>query len=355
MPSEITIPQPKNEVSASKDKKPSTHQYHAIAHALSGHLRHPVSQTIKEQAQVTIEGERGGHVTEQLRAFNLEGVLTFEKAHSRVSGSRSPKNSAWITLSTSIVEGLNVFEVITADRVVSQVSTEHAHEDGHVPDVTFLGTKFVNLRLSGFEIKPKFRFGICGTKPAGMTAYVRDPEFLARAKAQLARVEKELSALIDDVSNSQTKQQKPDIDDKQDRVLLQRHRALLQEAHDRYSKKLRAVEDVENPPKPSGGIAADTGGNGRSADKMTAVTCSLIDEIENIEELQKAIPGLRAAGHVLFIPEFGIVALGEIDVSSNSEHNDNYFTLKMLDMDLGCVGDGKVTTALAAANGRHNP
>jgi len=342
----------KPEQSANRDNaddnvRPS-HEYHAVAHALSGHLHHPVYQRIKEQAMVTIKGERGGHITEQLRSFNLEGAVTFESAHSRVSGSRSLKDNGWITLSTSIVEGLNVLEVITADRVVSQVSTEHAHENGHVPHVTFLGTQFVNLRLSGFEIKPKFHFGICGTKPAGTTAYVHDPGFLAGAKAQLARVKGELSELINSASDSEAN--KKPLDD----VLL-RHQDLLKKVHDRYSDKLDAVTKLEEAVTPSKGISPTLGGNGNSAEKTTAVTCSIIDGIMNIEELQEAIPGLRAAGHVLFIHEFGTVALGEVEIQSNSFYNDNYFALKMLDMDLGCVGDGKLVAPLAAANGRHNP
>lgn len=349
----------KPEQSANRDNADDnvtpSHEYHAVAHALSGHLHHPVYQRIKEQAMVSIKGERGGHITEQLRAFSLEGAVTFESAHSRVSGSRSLKDNGWITLSTSIVEGLNVLEVITADRVVSQVSTEHAKKDGHVPHVTFLGTQFVNLRLSGFEIKPKFHFGICGTKPAGTTAYVHDRGFLASAKAQLERVESELSKLIQSLSDSEASQQQLDTDQKHDRDVLLRHQDLLKKVHDRYSDKLQDVRKLEEAVTPSKGISPTLGGNGNSAEKTTAVTCSIIDEIVNIKDLQEAIPGLRAAGHVLFIPEFGTVALGEVEVQSNSLYNDNYFALKMLDMDLGCVGDGKLVAPLAAANGRHNP
>ena len=91
MAPEVKEMQPKD--AASKDQNPAndkpSHHYHAIAHGLSGHLHHPVYQRIKEQALVTIEGERGGHITEQLRAFSLEGAITLENVNSRVSGSRS--------------------------------------------------------------------------------------------------------------------------------------------------------------------------------------------------------------------------------------------------------------------------
>ena len=93
-----------------------SHEYHAEAHGLSGHFHHPVYQRINKQALVMIHDERGGHIVEKEHGFTLEGVVSFAKAHTRVSGSRSLKNKGWITLSTSIVEGLNVLEVITAAR-----------------------------------------------------------------------------------------------------------------------------------------------------------------------------------------------------------------------------------------------
>ena len=184
---------------------------------------------------------------------------------------------------------------------------------------------------------------------------MRDPEFLKRANAQLKHVETGFSTLIDEISDPEKNPASREQDGQQDRAILHRHKDLLNKAHSKYSDKRQAVDNLQSPPKPSGGIAPSVGGNGDSDAKTTSVTCSLIDEIENIDDLRKAIPGLRSAGHVLFIPEFGTVALGEIEVESNSDSNDNYFTLRMLDMDLGCVGDGKVITALAAANGRHNP
>jgi hypothetical protein len=329
-----------------------SHEYHAEAHGLSGHFHHPVYQRINKQAHVMMKGERGGHVVEKERGFTLEGVVSFQNAHTRVSGSRSLKNKGWITLSTSIVEGLNVLEVITADRIVSQVSTEHALDDGHVPDVTFLGTQFVNLRLSGFEIKPKFNFGICGPKPAGRTPYVLDVEFLAAAKKQVSQVNAELTKIIEGIPELKREEQ----------VLLQRHRVLLKELLGRYSDREKVITGLEpqakalKAAKPSGGISGNGSheGNGNSDHHLTLVTCSLIKEIVIEDSAREAIPGLRTAGNILFIPEFGAVALGEVEVSSSPDQG-NYFHLKMLDMDLGCVGDGKLIAAAAATNGRHNP
>ena len=129
-----------------------SHDYHAEAHILSGHLQRPIEQKIERHAPVTLKDRRGGHLTRFEEEVSIEGLITFAKGHTRVSGARSLKHNGWITLSTSVVEGLNVFEIITADRVVSQVSTNHPYENGHVPHVTFLGTQFKNLQVSGFPV-----------------------------------------------------------------------------------------------------------------------------------------------------------------------------------------------------------
>ena len=296
-----------------------SHQYHAEAHALSGYLHHPVYQRINEKAQVMLKDYRDGHIQEKETQFGLEGI-SFEAGRSRVSGNRNLKNKGWITLSTSIVEGLNILEVITADRVVSQVSTEHAYVDGHVPSVTFLGTQFVNLRLSGFELKPKFNFSICADKPGGTTPYVKHLAFLQGAKKQF------------------------DIITKGD---------LPQEVRDEYSGRLKVVDDLISSIDDTGNGGDCGSGNG----DPIVVTCSLVTSID-IDEIKDVIPGLKTAGNGLFIPEFGTVALGEVEVTSSHENDgeyDNYFRLKMLDMKLGCIGNGAITAGSSANNGAHHP
>jgi hypothetical protein len=286
-----------------------SHQYHAEAHALSGYLHHPVYQRINEKANASLKDYRDGHIQEKESQFGLEGV-SFESARSRVSGNRNLKNKGWITLSTSVVEGLNVLEVITADRLVSQVSTEHAYIDGHVPSVTFLGTQFVNLRLSGFLLEPTFDFAVCADKPTGKTPYVKHLGFLRGVKKQLEKV-----AGGD----------------------------LPEEVRAEYRGRLKVVDDLIS------------GGSG-TGDPIV-VTCSLISSVD-ISKIKDVIPGLKTAGNVLFIPEFGRVALGEIEVRSKREDDgeyDNYFNLKMLEMKLGCIGNGSLTAGASGNNGQHHP
>jgi hypothetical protein len=333
-----------------------SHEYHAEAHGLSGYLHHPVYQRINQQAFVNIYDDRDGHVTEQERDFDLERVVSFKAAHSRVSGSRSLKNRGWITLSTSIVEGLNVLEVITADRVISQVSTEHAYHDGHVPTVTFLGSQFVDLRLTGFPIYPRFNYGICCSKPADGKAYVQDESFLAAAQRQADDVSQGFAAVISEIDQPENAQNRAF--SRAEKAILSRHETLLKNLCKKYADRRDNIAQLrEAAAKSTVGSIPGNAVNG----SPTVVTCSLIQDID-LDGLPAVIPGLRKAGNVLFIPEFGAAAFGEIDVSSSPYQDkaftlkrDNSFTLKMIDMDLGCVGDGKLINAQAAANGRHSP
>src|SRR5580765_3425451 len=165
-----------------------THEYHADAHVLSGELMRPVEQKIEQHAPVSLKGRRSGHLTRQAEDVSIEGLVTFERGHSRVSGSKSMKpGHGWVTLSTSILEGLNVFEIVTCDRMVSQVSTEHPEVDGHFPHVTFLGTQFDNLQVSGIPLKLKLNYGICG-KRVKDESYLDNLDFLKRVAEQTAGI-----------------------------------------------------------------------------------------------------------------------------------------------------------------------
>jgi len=287
------------------------HDYHAEAHVLSGHLQRPIEQKIEQQSPVVLRDHRGGHLVRFSEEISIEGLISFSKGKTRVSGSRSMKTNGWVTLSTSILEGLNAFEVLTADRVVSQVSTEHPCEEGHFPHVTFLGTQFSNLRVSGFPVTLKLNFGICGKRPDGDRSYLRDRAFLNGVRQQTEKIA--------------------------------RAEGLPKELKARYDERLVNLDTL---------IRA-CGENGSRKDEPK-VTCSLVESIGEIP-----IPGVTSYGNVLVIPDFGSVALGEIEVGEknfkDSEKPSVYFEIRAIHMQMGCVADGAAMGATAMANGRHKP
>ena len=290
------------------------HEYHADAHVLSGRLQRPVEQEIEQHAPVSLKGRRSGHLTRITEDVSIEGLITFEKGHTRVSGSKSLKpGHGWVTLSTSILEGLNVFEIITADRLVSQVSTEHPIENGHFPHVTFLGSQFDNLRVSGVTVNLTLNFGICGKKPNGDQSYLDDLMFLNTVKEQTEKITGD-DSLPKDVKHQ-------------------------------YDERLEAIKKLIS--------------NGGSKERHEpSVICSIVTSID--KSIEKAIPGVKAIGHVLVIPDFGIVSLGEVKVGEkkyepSDERPSNYFELTIIKMKLGCVGTGTVNAGTTAANGTHKP
>ena len=307
--------------------------YHAEAHVLSGNLKHPIDQAIEKQARVVLEKTReAGHISESVREISLEGLISFKAGHSHASGSKIEKkdlwgndHSGWITLSTSVLEGLNVFEVITADRVVAQVSTEHAMKNGHVPKVTFLGTRFENLRVGGYPVKVELDLAICGDKPKEDKPYLQDRGFLDRVQRQL-----------EDIAGA---------------------KGLPDDLEKKYDAKIAYIDDLKKR------------ANGRSKGERNGypkLECSLVKSIGPIP-----IPGVKTFGNIIFIPDFGTVSLAEVEVgiapsddgsSDKTESgpgqkagDSNYFTLHMLNMHLGCIGGGTVSGATAMANGSNDP
>jgi hypothetical protein len=261
---------------------------------------------------------------------SVEGLISFKAGHTRLIGSQLKNkkdifgndHSGWITQSTSVLEGFNVGDVLTADRVVAQVSTEHPLMYGHVPKVTFLGTRFENLRIAGYPVEVELDLGFCGNKPEGDLPYLEDSGFLGRVRDQLSR-----AADAKDLPESLEKQ---------------------------YDAKIAYINDLKK--HVNGG--ANGGRNGYSK-----LQCSLVKSIG-------PIPGVEVFGNMIFIPDFGTVSLAEVEVgigegggfsdnsgngSSSDPNGGSYFTLHMLNMRLGCPLVGTTQAATAAVNGQTRP
>ncbi|HKR82609.1 MAG TPA: hypothetical protein VJS37_00465 [Terriglobales bacterium] len=154
------------------------HHFHGEAHVFEGQLQHPLTGDIKPQNYVKLLSE-GGYILEHTKDYRADNIVTFKSAHTHVAGHKSPKDRhGWVTLATSVIEQLNVLEVVTADRVVAQISTEHPLE-GHVPTVTFLGTRFENLQIAGIPVKVNLKFPFTTLNPPDRdTTYLNDAGFL---------------------------------------------------------------------------------------------------------------------------------------------------------------------------------
>ena len=129
-----------------------TFHYHADAAPLGGHLTHPFEKVIHTQASTSL-AQAGGHAESQIDSFKLDDTISSGRAHSHTTGVVNKTTGAWTTLVSSVVENLNVLEVVTADRIVSKLHVEYPQEGDH-PKISIIGSKFVNLRVNGESINP---------------------------------------------------------------------------------------------------------------------------------------------------------------------------------------------------------
>jgi hypothetical protein len=274
-----------------------THRYNADATILSGHLRLPLVQKIEPQAHAHLKDE-GGYLSERSENYRLESVISIRSAYTHVAGNRSTKpGQGWTTISTTVIEGLNVLEVVTADRIVGQTITEHPLV-GYVPTVSFLGSRFENLRIAGHPIDLDLDLNILGPKPENDAPYARHDGPIARIRKQY------------------------------ERILGQSHLpGDLGEQYNRLNATLGNAETLE---------------------------CSLVNQASG------RYPGL-SFGHRIRVPDFGEITLAKLTVDHEDPHpgsgipRKTTVRLTMIDFNFGCAIDGAASVASGGSNGNTYP
>jgi hypothetical protein len=271
---------------------PRVHHFHAEATALHAKLQHPLNGEIKPQNHLKLHQE-GGYLSDHVKDYRVDNVVSFKAAHTHVAGHESPKRDhPWVTLTTASIEQLNVLEVVTADRLVSQIATEHPREKGHVPTVTFLGTRFENLQVGGIRINLKLKFPLTTLRPPTPdTPYLLDEKFL-----------KEIGA-------------KP---------------ASFPELKSQWESCLKSREVNPEAPRPNA-----------SATGTLAYDVSLADP--------KSAGDVKIDGNVLSVPEFGKIILAELTVDCDTFH------LTMLRLEMGCLAAGTMMLGGTITNGHTSP
>ncbi|MGA2727099.1 MAG: choice-of-anchor P family protein [Terracidiphilus sp.] len=274
-----------------------THLYHAEATALYADLKLPLTQDVGPQAFVKLS-EQGGYLAHHAERYRLSGVLSFSSAYTQVAGNRDVKpGHGWSTLATSVVEHLNVLDVVTADRVVAQVATEHPLV-GYVPSVSFLGTRFENLKIAGHPVKLDLDLNILGEKPGNDAPYSKDSGFIQRVTSQYER--------------------------------LREHRELSADILERYNQ----------PPSSSG--------------NQESIECSLVNQAGG------SYPG-KSFGHVIDVPNFGKIYLATLRVEQSDSHTPTgvprktLINLTMIECHMGCLAAGRAGMGNTVTNGSSNP
>lgn len=271
------------------------HVHHAEASALHANLKLPFAHDVAPHTHSRLNPQ-GGYVSQQAENFRLGGVFSFRSAHTHVAGNRDDKpDHGWNTLATCVIEGLNVMEVVTVDRIVAQVSTDHP-PIGYVPRVTLLGTRFENLRIAGYPVDVDIDLNILGDKPAKDAPYTSDAGFISRVTNQYKRI--------------QSAQNLP-------ANILKRYNQLPSSSANRES-----------------------------------IECSLVNQVKG------SFPG-RSFGHVIEIPDFGKVYLGVLKVEQSDYEKGvpkkTTIRLNMIKVEMGCVASGDGSGGSTINNGTTRP
>lgn len=131
-----------------------TFHYHACAHAFSGHFTRPFEHQIDVQAASALP-IIGGHGQARVENFQFREFLSFKRGYTHVSGARQREedgSESHNTLVTSVIEGLNLLDVVTADRIVARLYSKHRLGEAEGL-VSMVGSRFENLRIADCDVK----------------------------------------------------------------------------------------------------------------------------------------------------------------------------------------------------------
>lgn len=273
------------------DRPPREHIYDAQAFALEGDLQLPLRAEIKPQAYVDLP-QAGGYLSQHTCAYRLEGIVSFRAAYTQVGGNLDRKpDHGYVTLATAVLEDFNILDVVTADRVVAQVSIEHPL-NGFIPDITFLGTRFDNLRIAGHPVRLDLDLEFFGAKPENDDPWSKSRGLRERVTAQC------------------------------EPILRQSN--LPAEIAERYNRL---------PSNPG---------------SQESIECSLVQRAEG------SYPG-RTFGHVIDIPHFGRVYLATVRLVETPDPVtgtiSTLFRLTMIEAKMGCIANGSISGGNTITNG----
>ena len=266
--------------------------YHADANALGGVLTHPYKTVISTAANSSL-ANGGGYNSSQTVPYHLDHILHCNAAYTHTTGGE--ENGHWTSLTTAVVEGVNLLEVVTADKVVAQISTTHA-KVGNQRTVSFVGSQFVNLRVNGHSVEPVLDRHPFPPKPGSRNGSSKNNEVSSFHHKDVRKLA---------ASHSR-------------RVTGHPH------APDWAKHRYGWIESANE------------------IDSRGHLLCSLVTEIRGGDPE-------NTFGHVIHVPGFGNVFLAEVTLDCRSYH------LTMIRAEMGCASSGTVSMSSARTNGQTVP
>ncbi len=162
--------------------------YYADANVFEADVTLPVRLNTDDQNLFKISGPKPQNIVHRVAPLSEEQkFFSYASAYSELSAQYDAANHGYRTTATGVVTGLNILNVLTADKVVGQVSTFYP-QNSAVPTVSFLGTQFQNLCINAQPLVLNQNLGIFGAKPADDGSYFDDAAALSQISAQYYNV-----------------------------------------------------------------------------------------------------------------------------------------------------------------------
>lgn len=258
------------------------------ANALGGYLEAPFAKVLPTLAPVSLPPV-GGLASARSEAFTLDGIVSCRSAYTRVLGQECCTDGSASILVTAVIEDLNILEVVRAERIVTQLSITLSEES---PGLGFCvsGTSFEGLRIAGHACRVTLNETL--QRPNGNQG--AGGRLTCEQAAQIGRVQGE--------------------------GLLNAAKGASGDAPEWVVSRNRRM--TSQPPAAGGGAAL----------------ASLVDRLD-------VAGGCRSHGHIVDIPGFGQILLGELLVTCDSVQ------LIGIRAHLCCPVPGKITVLLAGGGG----
>lgn len=284
----------------------SQYSMQACSYGFAGHMERPIKHIVPTQAAAVL-GEHGGFGHSRVEKFRHDGFVSFDSAVAEVGGGYDECHHRFTSFASSIVENLNIHDVVTADRVVSRMavySPTMGDERGEL-SFTISGSHFDNLRIAGHKFDVK------------LATHVFQEHDTHSKIANAHRASK------------------------LDEWLLGSKLARLSE---------KELEEVENTYHALGGMTEVLKGWKVKGEKRRddVIIFSALNHIK-IEDHAGPNTELLGFGSIICIPKFGVVRLGELKVQKHHR------SLLMLRVDMCSAGSGGSGTGGTGTGGSGNP
>ena len=107
--------------------------YNAHGYGLGGRIDRPFQHVLDVHAGASLP-TTGGFEVSRAENYRLNETISFQAAHTMVSGSLDEEDGTYNSLSSATIEGLNILNMVTADRIVAHVASKQRLDDAGTND-----------------------------------------------------------------------------------------------------------------------------------------------------------------------------------------------------------------------------